>query len=102
MISKEDAYCWGVESSRLVERSTTSAQFEGSLVFLDTVDRINILARVIETTSHGKDLLEIMTLLDKKWILGAQEFDWKLLIPAELRSMTKKFKQTPSGCLAFF
>lgn len=86
----------------MAERSTTSAQLEGSLVFLDTEDRIKILARVIETTSHGDDLSGIMTLLDKEWVYGTRAFHWKLLIPAGLRSLAKKFKQTPSGYLAFF
>ena len=69
---------------------------------MDATERIQILAQVVETTSHGDDLLGITTLLDKEWVYGTQTFNWKLLIPLELRSMTRKFKQTPSGYLAFF
>ena len=102
MLTAEDLHYWDVESTRLVDLSTTSAQLEGSLVFMDTAERIRILTRVVETTSHGDDLLGIATLLDKEWVYGIQTFDWQQLIPRELHSLAKNFQQTPSGYLAFF
>ena len=83
MISREDASYWAVEASRLIRGVTTSVDLEKSLVFMDTVERIRILTRVVETTSHGEDLLDISS-------------------PDKFAAMSRNFQSTPSGYLSFF
>lgn len=102
MITREDAYCWRVEAARLVEATTTSGQLDKSLVFMDAAERIHVLASVVGTTTHGKDLLGITTIIDEEWVHGFTPFNWKQLIPSGLRSLARGFKQTPSSYLAFF
>lgn len=102
MITREDSYYWGVESARLIGSETTAVQLGKSLVFTDAAERIRILARVVDTTMYGRDLLGMMSLLDKEWPQSTGGFKWKQLIHNGLHSMAGNFKQTPSGYLAFF
>ena len=72
MLSAEDAFCWSIESARLIKQETISTQLVDSFVFIDTVEKIRVLAEVIETTTHGEDLMGITTLLDEEWYTGTR------------------------------
>ena len=54
-----------MESAGSMERKTVPSQIEGSLVFMDTIERIRILVCVVDTTSHEEGLLGITAPLDK-------------------------------------